>query len=55
MSCVHLPRVFAVPKTLATRIYILFVGSFEPLVVVTVTFMPRLAVSPLVNFQFPIL
>ena len=49
MSCVHLPRVFAVPKTLATRIYILFVGSFEPLVVVTVTFMPfgGFSISPI--------
>ena len=40
MSCVHLPRVFPVPKPLATRLDILFVGSFGPLVVVTVTFMP---------------
>ena len=28
------------PKPLAARLYILFVGSFGPLVVVTVTFMP---------------
>ena len=40
MSCVHLPRVFPVPKPLASRLYILCVGSFGPLVVVTVTFMP---------------
>jgi hypothetical protein len=40
MSCVYLPRVFPVPKPLATRLYILFVGSFGLLVVVTVTFMP---------------
>jgi hypothetical protein len=34
MSCVHLPRVFPVPKPLVTRLYVLFVGSFGPLVVV---------------------
>ncbi len=45
MSCVHLPRVFPVPKPLASRLYILFVGSFGPLVVVTVTFMPFGGVS----------
>jgi hypothetical protein len=40
MSCVHLPGVFPVPKPLVARLYILFVGSFGPLV--TVTFMPLL-------------
>jgi hypothetical protein len=43
LSCVHLPRVFPVPQTpCGTFIYSVrqFVGSFGPLVVVTVTFMP---------------
>ena len=31
---------FPYPKPLAARFYTLFVGSFGPLVVVTVTFMP---------------